>query len=163
MWFWSVTGIGAQEALDRLAFLLGPTQLASFLHGPVGQYLQERAKRRFAAEGDDAVGKWEPLQDSTVQMRLSMNYGGEHPINKRTGELENWVVNSGWHAYPQSTGASMAYPGGQPSGILLKKVQTAQGGATNPRTDPRPVLGLSETDLIAFTGMFADYIEEGIR
>jgi len=162
MWFWSITGLSPEEALDRLLVLLGPGLLSSaFLSGPVAEYLQERARRRFAAEGDDAVGKWAPLKEATVNIRLSQNYGGEHPINRRTGELERWVVDSGWNAYPTSYGAAMAYPGAAPTGELLEKVQVAQRG--DERTVARPVLGLTDTDLIAATIMFADYLSEGMK
>lgn len=162
MWLWSITGLSPDEALDRLLVLLGSGMLASaFLSGPVAEFLQERARRRFAAEGDDAVGKWAPLKEATVNIRLSQNYGGEHPINRRTGELERWVVDGGWNAYPTSYGAEMAYPGSIPTGELLEKVQVAQRG--DDRAVARPVLGLTDTDLIAATIMFADFISEGMK
>lgn len=163
MWTWYVQSRSAEYALDRLAEILTPDGLALWLGSEVGEYLKKRAEARFASEGDDVTGPWAPLQDATVQIRLGQNFGGAHPINRRTGQLEDWVVNSGWRAYPTSMGGSLAYPDNTPTGILLEKVQTAQKGSDNPRTPPRPVLGVNENDMLYVLSMFGTYIAEAVK
>jgi hypothetical protein len=143
MWTWYVQSRSAEYALERLGEILQPDGLTTWLGAEVGPYLKERAEARF-------------------QIRLSQNYGAG-PINRRTGELEDWVVNSGWRAYPNSTGGSLAYPGAQPSGELLEKVQTAQKGSPYPPTVPRPVLGVNENDMLYVLSMFATFISEEVK
>lgn len=157
-----VTG-NTDEMLDQLFAFLSPAGAAAFLHLEAGPILRKRAGDRFASEGDDVSGKWMPLQESTVRMREAMNFPGEHPINRRTGELENWVVQGGWDAYPTAIGASLRYPDKRPSGELRNKVVTAQEGRTHPYTEPRPVLGVNETDLLLLTTAYAAAIEAVLR
>jgi hypothetical protein len=162
-WEWYITSPSADFALAKLEEAFTPQVLASFLGAEVGPFLRERAQARFAAEGDSASGKWAPLKPVTVDIRLSMNYGGEHPINRRTGELENWVVGSGWNAYPMGGGAALQFPGNTPSGELVDKVQTAQKGRANPNTQPRPILAIDETDVLQVTTLLATMITEAVR
>lgn len=133
--------------LGKIADLLSPLGMIPFMETVMGPYLSRRAKGRFASEGDDAVGAWQPLRSSTIAIRESLGFPAG-PINRRTGELEEWVVNGGQDAYPVGPDTTMAFPGRKPAGELLKKVQTAQHGDPLTRTVPRPVLAVSETDLI---------------
>jgi hypothetical protein len=140
------------RALDNLATLLSPQGMEFFLGAKMGPYLRQRAKERFDTEGDDAVGMWAPLRPATVAIRAEGPWAisGEHPINRRTGELENWVVDGGWFAYPDSLGATMQYPKTTPGGELKKKVKTAQLGDKESNTVARPVLGVGEADMAFF-------------
>lgn len=149
-----------RRALDNLIVLLSPAGAAAFLGSTVGPYLSERAQKRFANEGDDAVGMWAMLKPATVMIREKQGYGGEHPINRRTGELEEWVVNGGWDAYPSGFGASLRYPERAPAGELRSKVETAQRGRSEPATVPRPVLAVNETDLLFVQAALVAGIEE---
>lgn len=152
-----------RRALENLISLLSPVGAAAWLGEAVGPYLSERAGTRFATEGDDASGQWLPLKEPTIAIREEQGYGGAHPINRRTGELEEWVVDGGWDAYPTGFGASMRYPGTQPAGELRKKVETAQRGRPDPNTAPRPVLAVNETDLLFVTAAFAASMTEVFR
>lgn len=152
------------EALNKLYLLLAPAGMMFFLHSTMGPYLRGRARDRFAKEGDDAVGKWQPLAPSTVTIREESGFGGPHPINRRTGELENWVVDGGWNSYPTGFGASLQYPKRRPSGELAKKVTVAQKGQKlKPVTPARPVLGVGETDIIFFQAALAFAVGEAIK
>jgi hypothetical protein len=162
-WEWYIQADSADIVLDRLEEIFTPDTLATFLGAEVGPYLKKRAEARFAQEGDSASGKWVPLKDATVQIRLSQNIGGEHPINRRTGELENWVVGSGWNAYPTGLGATLQYPGKAPTGELLEKVTTAQKGKTYPSTVPRPVLAVDDTDALQVTAILGAFISDAVR
>lgn len=162
-WEWYIQGRSAEYAIDRLTEAFTPQALAAFLGEGVGEYLAKRAEARFAQEGDSAVGKWEPLKEATVNIRLSQNFGGEHPINRRTGELEDWVVGSGWHAYPTNLGASLRFPKANPVGLVREKVETAQRGRDYPSTVARPVLAIDETDVLQVTALFGVYIAEAVR
>lgn len=162
MYEWAVDDVQVELVLTKLAFLLSPPGLSAFLGTEVGPYLQKRAKARFAEEGDDASGKWAPLKPATIQIRESMNYGSG-PINVRTGELENWVTQGNWDAYPTGYGASLKYPGNTPSGELADKVETAQAGRKYPSTVPRPVLATNETDMLFVLTAFAATFMESVK
>lgn len=159
---WTVQDRDVLKAVDELIFLMSDIGLTAFLGASIGPYLSQRAKQRFASEGDDVTGPWAPLKPATITIRQSQNYGSG-PINRRTGELENWVVGSGWDAYPTGMGASMRFPGKPPTGELKAKVQTAQGGRVNPPTVARPVLGLNENDLLFLQTAFAMAVDEALE
>lgn len=150
-----------KNMLDLEIFLSG-MGLSAFLGSVMGPYLSKRAKARFASEGDDVTGPWTPLKPATVSFREEQNYGAG-PINRRTGELENWVVGSGWNAYPLGLGASMDYPKNKPTGELKDKVETAQKGRAFPKTVARPVLGLNENDMIFFQTALQLAVTEALR
>lgn len=145
--------------LRNLNDALGVVGIYHFLDKSVGPWLQRRAKERFANEGDDVVGKWQPLEDITNQMRVADGFPAEHPINRRTGELEAYITGSGWDVMSTPPLAQLTFPGGpEPVGVLGEKVSTAQKGASNPATVARPVVGLNEADLAFVLGAMATYI-----
>lgn len=144
----SVHDKGVQQSLMNLIMLLSPAGATVFLSSTIAPYLAKRGKERFQAEGDDVTGPWAPLKPATVMMRQQAGYGGEGPINRRTGELEAWIVQDSGFSYPTGFGASMRFPGRKPQGELKKKVETAQSGRTSPHTVPRPVVGVNENDLL---------------
>lgn len=136
-----------QRLLENVGDALDTVGMYTFLNASVGPWLRERAQERFANEGDDVVGQWAPLEAYTVQMRESQGYPGEHPINRRSGELENYIVNGGWDVTATPILSTLTYPGNAPNTSEAVKVATAQTGAAHPFTVPRPVLGLNEADL----------------
>lgn len=140
--------LGVQAMLLRLNRALEPTGVGGFLSTSVDPWLRQRSSDRFANEGDDAVGQWLPLGQATQEIRASLGYGAAHPINRRTGELENYIVHTESRVEMNTGGATLTYPGADTSGELENKVRTAQSGKQgNPYTPPRPVLGLSSRDL----------------
>lgn len=148
----SVESASVQRVLEALDTHLEPVAIAEFLGAGVTQYLQERGKRRFEEEGDDVSGKWLPLSQATQNIRSSMGYGAEHPINKRTGELEDYIIGSPGLPTTEVGGAMLNWPGQPPGNANLKeKLQTAQQGAKattkNRPTPARPVLGVNEADM----------------
>ena len=159
--FMDVNSASVDHMLMKLMLLLSPQGLTTFLGTTVGPYLSKRAGERFEQEGDDVVGKWAELKPATMAIRAESIYpiGPDHPINRRSGELENWVVRGGWHAYPEGFGAAMQYPANLPTGELRDKVMTAQSGRSEPNTVARPVLGLNEADLLFVITAFAASIE----
>lgn len=139
---------GVQAMLNHLDTALNPVAIAGFLGATVDPYLRSRMKDRFAGEGDDVVGKWIPLAQTTQDIRQQQGYGAAHPINRRTGDLENYIVGSPNAISIHGLGATLTMPGNRPTGELKKKVETAQRGKANrPVTPPRPVLGMNEKDL----------------
>lgn len=150
---------GVQAMLEHIDSALSPVGLAAFLHGAVTPWLKQRAANRFKGEGDDAVGKWAPLQESTLLIREGYGFG-PGPINRRTGELENYIVGGGSDVTAVPGLATLVYP--DPNKArgphLSKKVQTAQMGKTSPKTVKRPVLGMNETDLAAVMTKLAIHV-----
>lgn len=153
---------GVDLMVSRLSLLLSPVGMAAFLGGQVTPYLKQRAQSRFASEGDEAVGgPWAALLPATVQIRENLGLSGEHPINRRTGELERWVTDSAPSVLAGAGIATLVYPGNKPVGKLSEKVKTAQTGKRGggKSTAPRPVLGIDQTDYAAILMMLAVSIE----
>lgn len=139
-----------ESTLARLDTALSPEALAGFLELQVGPYLQRRSKQRFQSEGDDASGKWAPLLPATAAVRAAgpWGVGADHPINKRTGELEEYITGSSSLSWPHSLGATLQFPGKRAeTNSLQEKMNTAQKGRAKPATVPRPVLAVNERDL----------------
>lgn len=150
-----VTGdtTAVQAALLRLEIALAPPGLAHFLGTMVEPYLQTRAINRFASEGDDVSGRWAPLAPFTENIRRSQGYGAAHPINRRTGKLENYITNTPGTITTGGDVSRLKFPGATPTGELRDKVRVAQvgdpGTKGSPMTPARPVLGMNATDLEA--------------
>ena len=141
---------GVQRMLHTLDTALNPIAIAAFLKGSVAPYLQTRAKRRFELEGDDVTGAWQPLAPATEEIRSSSGYPAAHPINRRSGELEDYIVNGDGSSVPTALGGTLVYPEFTPLGDLGSKLRVAQQGGSQPGyrdTPARPVLGVNEVDL----------------
>jgi hypothetical protein len=150
------------KMITHLDAKLGPQGLTAFLSLTVFPYLTKRAKQRFQGEGDDVVGKWTPLAPTTEVIRQAMGYGGAHPINVRTGELERYITQGSVQASVQASpaGAFLQHPASPPQGKLKSKLKTAQQG--DPKfgrgVPPRPVLGMNEADLGFVMAELAFYV-----
>jgi hypothetical protein len=152
---------GVAAMLSHLDTALNPAGVASFLGATVDPWLRSRARDRFMEEGDDVTGKWVPLASATQQIRSTQGYGSAHPINRRTGRLEEYVAGSPNAITIHSLGATLTFPGRKPTGELKKKLETAQSGRVNPNTPPRPVLGMNEADMAFVLTALALYIKGG--
>lgn len=151
---------GVQAMLNSIDSALSPEGLSAFLGLAVGPWVKERAADRFAQEGDDVTGKWAPLQDATVEIRQKAGFGGDHPINKRTGELEEYITQGQIGVTAAPGVATLKYPKNPPATKGLKqKMSTAQRGRGYPATVPRPVLGLNERDLAQVMTMLALHVQ----
>lgn len=150
-----------QAMLHRLDTSLNPTAIAAFLGAEVDPYIRERARQRFANEGDDVVGQWAPLADATNAFRTAQGFPAAHPINKRTGELEAYIVSAPNQITISTFGTTLVSPRPTSNKWLQEKLRTAQMGKDRPRTPARPVLGLNEKDLLAVTTKLAFYIQRG--
>lgn len=132
------------KALTRAELALTPASLASFLRKEATPFLQRRARRRFASEGDAASGDWADLLPTTQAWRDYHGFGTSHPINVRTGNLRSWLLESEGTVTTSAELAKMRWPG-NPTGWTAKKFETAQKGSKN--TTARPVAVANETDL----------------
>jgi hypothetical protein len=159
---------GVKAMLDHVDYMTSPLQMSAWLVEEVGPWIRERAEHRFQSEGDDMSGPWAALAPMTQLIRAThpdWGVGPDHPINRRTGELEDYIVNSGWRTVVEGMGVvSLMYPGEKPTGELLKKVRTAQKGkpasGSQSATPPRPVLGLTESDFAWIVESLAYRIQE---
>lgn len=159
-----VDDVAVVALMSRLAEVLSPYHMAGFLATEINPYLQERTQRRFETEGDELSGAWAALSQATVEIRESSGYPGEHPINVRTGQLERFMTDGSPNTMAAGYGAMLRYPGGEASGELRTKVETAQSGREEyPVTPARPVIGLDETDLAFVMSTLALDLAMGIR
>lgn len=152
--------VDAHEPIDMMervwAVFTGPN-IATFLEGPAHSYLEKEIVNRFAYQGDRQVGHWPDLSEATVEIRESLGYPGDWPINVRTEELFETLVNER-DIIPGEAEALMRIPGsaGQDASVAAK-LETAQSGRPGPNpmspnfgmTPPRPVLAADETNLVA--------------
>lgn len=151
---------GVEFMLERVNTALSAVALVEFMTEQVAPFLGVRAKERFKNEGDDAVGKWAPLGYMSQRIRSFgrqagfWTVGDSHPINRRDGELEEYITSGIGYTIPTGAGdVTMAYPDPTDPGFnmsteLKDKISTAQRGRTSPSTVPRPVLGVSERDMV---------------
>jgi hypothetical protein len=148
--------------LNYLATVLSPIGMSVFMATSVGPWLRSRAQDRFFEEGDSAVGKWAPLADATREVRGRLGVGDANPINRRTGELEQYITQSRWMITATPLGVVLQYPSEPPSDRALReKMRTAQEGRSKPFTVPRPVLGMDEADLAYVLTSLAFLIQAG--
>lgn len=163
-----VTG-DVERKLAMLDTALSPVGLAAWLGVTVTPYLRQRIAARFAAEGDDVSGGWLPLAEATREIRSAAGFGAAGPINRRTGELENYLTSTPDLLTIDGLGATLTYPGRGASGELADKMRTAQeggaykGGVKGSNAPARPVLGMNERDTIFALEALAVYIKEAVR
>lgn len=161
-----VTDIKSVEVLFKsMQYSLSPVGLATFMSQVVDPYLRRRAHERFASEGDDATGRWIPLKSSTVAIRTELGFPGAHPINRRTGQLERFITERPGRIGQAGAFTTLTLPDSVPSGELGKKFVAAQTGRVPGRKEhaARPVLKLSERDMISVVTDLAFFIQRGGR
>lgn len=154
--------VGVNAMVDDLVEKLSPAGMAMYLTQIMDPFLRERARERFVNEGDNAVGPWLPLKESTERIRESQGFGAYTPINKRTGALEAYILDTPGSFASEGLASTLTFPGRPPTGPYLEtKVLTAQEGKARPRTPRRPVLGVGATDMAFFQTSLAIYIAGG--
>lgn len=121
--------------------------LAAFMQGFAAPLLQDRAHDRFEEEGDDASGKWKPLQESTIARRESKGYVPIR-INERTGAMRAWVESANGRIVATKYAAVLEWPGTPSNRTIGKKLKVAQQGLPDPYTPPRPVVAVDSADLL---------------
>lgn len=144
--------------LMHLETKLSPPGLTVWMETSVDPWLRERVATRFNNEGDDVSGPWLPLAPYTQDVRTQMGYGGEHPINVRTGDMQDFLTRQG-NIYPTALGATLEAPGDSSDTLMAEKIITAQQGSESPMTPPRPVLGINARDLEAVLVTLANWIQ----
>jgi hypothetical protein len=148
--------------LTDLALKLSPPGLAGFLDTVVDPFIRSRIEQRFDTEGDDVTGSWHPLTIATQQIRASYGFPPAHPINVRTRDLRDWLVNTPADIKVTGFTAEANHPPPTSNTVLNTKLAAAQSGKTHPATPARPVLGLNENDLMFVTSSLVAYIAKGI-
>lgn len=143
--------------IAELKLRLGPGGLQDFLAFHVEPWLRMRTENRFAQEGDEVVGTWQPLERATEAIRASQGFPPAHPINHRTGRMEYFLVNTPGDVKATGLGAQVTYPRPGANG-QMDKIATAQMGKGFPKTPPRPVLGVNENDATYITSNLVAWI-----
>lgn len=154
--------VDLQADLVTMMFRSSPQGVHTFLEGVAEPYLEDRLEQRFVTEGDDAVGQWLPLRQATQVIRASQGFGAAHPINIRTREMIDYMLNASADVTLIGSDGTLTFPsrGAPPS--VEQKMQTAQAGKSYPRTPPRPVIALSDTDSVLITRDLASYMMQGL-
>src|ERR1044072_8222920 len=167
--------MGVERMLESLDAALSNFALMAFLSGEVAPWLSERAKSRFASEGDDVSGgTWVPLEATTENVRRMGReqglwaVGDAHPINVRTGELQRYITSGNGQTLPLGgDGAVLTYPRPTTNKELKQKIKTAQVGGQAPNarrpTPARPVLGISTYDASVILVALAHHTERYAR
>lgn len=149
----------AQAMLANISMRLSPGAMTAFMQAGVVPYIQQRISKRFAQEGDDVVGKWHPLKQETEIIRQRHGFPPAHPINVRTGQMRGLLTGSFGRVISSGGLTELEFPSGaNMTGLLQRKLMTAQMGSQFPPTPPRPVLGFNMNDNIALTAMLAGYL-----
>ncbi len=120
--------------------------LTTFLRRYADPWFSGKAGAAFQDEKDPSGASWAPLKPYTVDLRESMGFPGEHPINHRTGQMERYIMSGARTFMVGAQQATMRFPG-KGSSLFNKKLKVAQQGAAYPRTVARPVIGMDERDL----------------
>ena len=152
-----VDALDVKAKMQRLDIALSDQSLESFLRNNARDYIWARVESRFNQEGDDVTGPWQPLSQATVAMRRALGYPGPGPINFRTGDMFTFLEGAPGVTTGSGT-VEWEFPGPGMSQDIFDKLQTAQKGKNNPRTVPRPVLGMNHVDSEFITGELADFI-----
>lgn len=153
---------GVERMLLALDTALNPVAIAGFLGAVVDPYIRETAEERFRSEGDQASGQWAPLAQATQDIRAQMGYGAAHPINRREGELEEYVTQTTGNVRIHPFGASIMYPPNYPGGELGDKLTHAQRGGVSASGKPfpaRPVYALGTQDLTFILIALANHVK----
>lgn len=159
---YSVDASQAQKALTRLEYNLSNQSLERLLHDDFAVWLQHRAEGRFGTEGDEVVGKWQPLQLATLLIRARQGFPTA-PINVRTGQMKAFLTGSFGDVNPRAGGILLEWPSSRNYGTgLLEKLQTAQFGRDDPPTVARPVAGVGELDSIYMVGELTAHLMSGL-
>jgi len=113
--------------------------------------------QNFASEGalfDFGFGGWDALADSTVRQRERLGYGGEGPIELRTGELRDSFQRGGVGNVTDLQPLGMVY------GSLAFQAGWQNWG-TN-RMPPRPLLGMTQNRRALIVQKVGDYIRQRV-
>lgn len=143
--------------LDQRLDALG---LVAWLDRVVSPYIRARIGIRFAGEGDDVSGSWNPLTVATQQIRMNQGFG-PGPINRRYGQLYDFLMNSPGISVAAGFGAELTHPGPTGDWRTKVKLQTAQSGKSRPKTPARPVIGLNNNDYLFISSELTAYLIEG--
>jgi len=159
-----VDDTSSAHLLDSLTLAIGPASLEEYLRGDASHFFEQDIESRFNEDGDVKSGFWEPLSEATVNIREWYGYGGEGPINVRTGALQEFV-QFGREFLAGDTWAEMQVPGAAPNPLLERKLKTAQECDNSPNplgsgpTPARPVLAVSDMDLMKLMELLVVHID----
>jgi hypothetical protein len=137
--------------MDYAILATSGARLVQFMEEDVVEHFHTETMLRFVHEGDRKSGNWQPLADATQDIRIALGYGGDSPINERTGDLKDFVTTEYSILFGEDW-AEVTIPGDTDNPLTAKKLQTAQQGSSDNHlgygsTPPRPVLAADDTDL----------------
>lgn len=147
-----VDAFNVEHLIEIVEAQLTGAKLTVFLRESVYPQLRDEIFHRFADEGDRKVGQWEPLTDTTQDIRTALGYR-PNDINIRSGQMFLFL-QEGHELVTGPDFAELQVPGDTSDDLLVRKINTAQEGSDdNPLgfgpTPPRPVLAAPDDQDIA--------------
>lgn len=137
-----------EHRLHQTEELVSPLGVQAFIEHRGLPLMKAQIGQTFATETSPSGAAWAALTPATQHFRRSSGYPAAHPINVRSGAMKRFLLTS--HRVEGVVGGVEAsIPGVEPTGLLGKKLMTAQVGSKGGkkgggRTTPaRPVLGWS--------------------
>lgn len=126
--------------------------MGAFMRTAMDPYLRRTAASYFRQQGGPGAGQavipWQPLEPATEQIRIAQGYQ-PGPINDRSGEMKRFITQQPNPQILSGPGlATMFWPGAPSNQETAKKLRTAAGGKAQPKTPPRPVIGVTQSDVV---------------
>lgn len=163
----------AHRLIGAVEKAISTASLMSFMEEKAHPWWVQAELERFAHEGDadgggtGIFGGWSELSPTTVRIREALGYGGEGPINVRSGEMLEVLMNA-HDVIGDASVVQMTIPGNSVDPITEEKIRTAQEGRSGNAiggfgpTPPRPVLSLTEMNAEEILALLGLHLYEAI-
>lgn len=154
---------GFMASMTKLEEAIGPASLTTFMATVAEPWQQAEISARFADERDPSGATWQPLSFAAQEDRESQGFDREHPILKRTGELQTWLESSN-DVTTLPIGAQIEFPGEAGSDEAREKYVVNQTGTMSGnhhfgwRVPARAMLGFNEGDLTEVLALLEAWI-----
>ncbi len=162
MWTSTAEDEGTNRVLSAVERAISSASLAFWMETAAKTHIQERARARFASEGDNVSGPWQALAPATIADRIAQQYP-PGPILHRTGALEDYIVNNPGVMLVDPEAVVFETPAPSSDPELAAKYLTHQAGSPSRRIPARPMVGLGVEDAATLLYSLTEGIEIAIK
>jgi hypothetical protein len=153
------------KSLKRRMAPYGPEGYLVLVAG-IHQHLQAQAAGYFESEGASSPsGRWAPLRPRTVEVRARLRLpgiGGEHPINRRTGDLLDMMTKEQPEIVTMGGDLALIYPGDRAINQGDRPVKVAQAQSGYHGGTARPVIQFGADNLAKVVTMANRFYSEAV-